>query len=501
MLEASGDTKWAEKGARLFDGALVGILIVSCLIFYWLSTHGTWDPLYEPQSSSHPFHFDKGYFFLAQAQAMIHGRLWVKPWELPGECWIRNGRCYGYFGLTPSLLRLPLLPVLDHYNRGLTPAYITAALALATGSFLAALRHLFSRMRLAQSTLMLVALVGLSFGAAGVLTQLTPASLYDEAIAWAVGFLSLSVYCFIRWWENQQLRWYALLLASLFLAANARPTAVPFAFIIGLGVGYKLWSVRGDGTWAWAKALSLGGALIVIPLATCLGVYYVKLGQLIPSYLLNQTIGGLPAFPPWLTIREIDHDELVSWRFVPTALFAYLRPDSVNFTRTSPWVGFRFSDYLAFGRAPIAYVQLRRGSLYAETVSSLTVTMPLALVVFACAAFGVVTSRMKRMGQGSARQLLRSHVLRSRHLWKVIALMAAVASWCVVLTGIDVSNRFLGDAYPLLALFLLLGLPRLARVVDRGGRVLKTGAIAIVVCGVSWQLFVNIALAWRYGSG
>jgi len=490
-----------EKGARLFDGALVGILIVSCLIFFWLSTHGTWNPLYEEQNSSHPLHFDKGYFFLAQAQATIHGRLWVKPWELPGECWVRNGRCYGYFGLTPSLLRLPLLPVLDHYNRGLTPAYITGALTLAAGSFLASLRHLFSRMRLARSTLMLVALVGLSFGAAGVLTQLTPASFYDEAIAWAVGFLSLSVYCFIRWWENQQLRWYALLLVGLLLAANARPTAVPFAFVIGLGVGYKLWRVRTVGAWAWAESLGLGGALIVIPIATCLGVYYLKLGQLIPSYLLNQTIGGPDAFPTWLAIRKIDHDDLVSWRFVPTALFAYLRPDSVIFTRPFPWVDFRFSDYPTFGRAPIAYVQLRRGSLYAETVSSLTATMPLAFAVFACAAIGVVRSRVKRIGQWSAHEVFRSHLLRSRHLWKVIALTGAVASWCVVLTGIDVSNRFLGDAYPLLALFLLLGLPRLAWAVDRGGRVLKTGTIAIVVCGVSWQLFVNIALAWRYGAG
>jgi hypothetical protein len=53
----------------------------------------------------------------------------------------------------------------------------------------------------------------------------------------------------------------------------------------------------------------------------------------------------------------------------------------------------------------------------------------------------------------------------------------------------------------MLALLLLLALPRLARAVERSGR-LVTGTVAtLVVCGIGWQLLVNIGLGWRNAVG
>lgn len=480
-----------RHNSRLFDVMLLGVLAASSLIYFWLATRGTWNPQYDHV----PRVLSTGHFFLAQARGILHARLWVHPSQTAYDCFIHNGKCYGYFGLTPSVLRLPFLALLDHYNSGFTPVFITAALTLATGSFLASLRHLLSHIHMAKATAIMVALTALGLGAAGVLTQLTQPDVYDEAIAWAVGFLSLAVFCFIRWWENQRSRWYVLLLISLILATNARPTALPFALIVGLAVGYRIW--RSTGSSEGAQSALLGGAMIILPIATCIGVFLMKFGQPIPSYLLDQQIAGPHATPRWIKIRRIDHNQLTSLKFTATALFAYLRPDALDFSRTFPWVYFRFRttfSYTGFGAAPITYIGLPRGSLYSGTVTSLTVTMPLSFVV----AVGAVADRLRRHGRAGLRHLRHSHPLRPGALWKVVLLVAAVGSWGVVLTGVAVEDRFLADAYPLMGLLLLLGLPGLVSKIDNGGRLLKFGALMVILMGTSWQLLVNIGLAWRY---
>jgi hypothetical protein len=472
------------KQKRLLDALLLGVLVFSSLVFYCVSTQGTWSPLHQQTL----FGGAEGRFFLAQAQAMTHGRLWINPSQLPGDCFIHGGRCYGYFGLTPSLLRLPFLPLLDHFNSGFTPLFITAGLTLAAGSFLALLRHLFSHLCVRTSTTLAVALIGMALGAASVLTQLSAANTYDEAIAWAVGFLSLSVYCFIRWWERQQ-RWiYVVLVISLVMAANARPTALPFAAVIGFGVGYRILMLRRDGPADWAKLVELGGVAMVLPIATCVGVFLLKFGQPIPNLLLDQTIGGQQASPEWIRVRRRDHNQLVSPKFVITALFAYLRPDAVSFSRAFPWVAFRFVSTLS-GPSPITYIALPKGSIYSSNVTSLTATMPLSFV----AAIGAIGYRVRMRIALQVRHLLPT--LRSESLWKIFVMVAALASWCVTLTGVAVEDRFLGDAYPLMALLLLLGLDGLARPLESAGRLLKLGIVLIVVVVVSWQLLVNVGLA------
>jgi hypothetical protein len=472
---------------RLLDALLLCALLLSCLIFYCVSTQGTWSPLHQQTLLGVA---PEGRFFLAQAQAMTHGRLWISQSQLPGDCFIHGGKCYGYFGLTPSLLRLPFLPLLDHFNSGFTPVFITAGLTLATGSFLALLRRLFSHLCVRSPAIVVVALLGMALGAASILTQLSAANTYDEAIAWAVGFLSLAVYYFIRWWETLQ-RWtYVALVVSLVLAANARPTGLPFALVIGFGVGYRILTLKRNESADWTKSVALGGTAILLPIATCIGVFLLKFGQPIPNLLLDQTIGGRNASPEWIRVRTRDRDHLVSLRFVMTALLAYLRPDAVSFSSAFPWVQFRFVSTLT-GPSPISYVALPQGSIYSANVTSLTATMPLSFV----AAIGATFYRLRQRIVLQVRPLLPT--LRSESFWKIFVVVAALSSWCVTLTGVAVEDRFLGDAYPLMALLLLLGLYELAKPFENAGRLLKIGIVLTVLVGVGWQLLVNIGLA-RY---
>ena len=47
--------------------------------------------------------------YTLQAQALIHGHLWVRPGSLGIEGFVVHGHTYTYFGLFPSLLRVPFL--------------------------------------------------------------------------------------------------------------------------------------------------------------------------------------------------------------------------------------------------------------------------------------------------------------------------------------------------------------------------------------------------------
>jgi hypothetical protein len=320
---------------------------------------------------------------------------------------------------------------------------------------------------------------------------LTPANVYDEAIAWAVGFLSFSIFCLIRWWEGQQLRWFLLLLGSLVLATNSRPTAVPFALVIGVGVGYRLWTTHRLGS-ADRQMSILWGALIVLPLATCLGTFVLKFGVPVPNYLYDQAIGGPHAAIWWVRIRRLDHDHLQSLRFVPTTLLAYLRPDTLDFAPTFPWVGLHLGS-LKPDSAPITYIALTPGSLYTGPMTSLTAAMPLS---FLSAIGGALSWLWRRTEQGARR--VRSFAVGSALSWKILVLVAAVSAWCVTLTSIAVNNRYLGDAFPLVALLELLGFHALVRRFEDGSRTLKVGIFVVVAAGVSWQLLVNVGLAWRY---
>jgi hypothetical protein len=77
------------------------------------------------------------YFFTAQADALLRGRFWVDPKSTVGnECWYVAGKCYGYFGLTPSILRFPILLVIGQTTQSFAVFMIPIALGVAFGASL-----------------------------------------------------------------------------------------------------------------------------------------------------------------------------------------------------------------------------------------------------------------------------------------------------------------------------------------------------------------------------
>ena len=80
---------------------------------------------------------DGGYddnFYDLQAWAILHGHLYLPNGSIGGEAFLHNGHQYTYFGLFPSLLRIPVLLV-THSLDGRLSALLILIAWLLTGLF------------------------------------------------------------------------------------------------------------------------------------------------------------------------------------------------------------------------------------------------------------------------------------------------------------------------------------------------------------------------------
>src|SRR4029450_646893 len=75
-------------------------------------------------------------FFDLQARSMLHGRLDVPADRVGFEGFVTGGKTYVYFGVVPSLLRMPVLVLTDNADGQLTTlSMLAAAVVLAVAAF------------------------------------------------------------------------------------------------------------------------------------------------------------------------------------------------------------------------------------------------------------------------------------------------------------------------------------------------------------------------------
>lgn len=75
-------------------------IFISLCVCFWFATWGEGDLFY-------PEHLCG--FYDAQARSLLAGRLDVPPEAIEFEAFIHDGKTYGYFGIAPALLRVPLV--------------------------------------------------------------------------------------------------------------------------------------------------------------------------------------------------------------------------------------------------------------------------------------------------------------------------------------------------------------------------------------------------------
>jgi hypothetical protein len=116
----------AAVGRRRFTVAAVVALALVAVPYVWT--------LWGPWESANPLRTTiyEDNFYDLQARAMFHGHLWLPKGSIGIEAFVHDGRQYTYFGLFPSLLRMPILRVTSRLDGRLTaPSMLLAWVATA----------------------------------------------------------------------------------------------------------------------------------------------------------------------------------------------------------------------------------------------------------------------------------------------------------------------------------------------------------------------------------
>ncbi len=212
--------KWL--GHRRQHRWFIATLGLCALCYAAVSTGGTFHIFY-PETF--------GNFYDFQAASLLRGRLDVSPAALPGEYFLVNGKYYGYFGLTPALLRIPfslLRGSFGQLSRSFMLAYYVASLLAAY----LILRWMRARARGDHAPPSAWAVVVFTAGSGLGTTLLflsSRAFVYHEAILCGVAFTLWGVYFTLRYSAEPERGWWIGALVCGTLAVHARPPLGLFA--------------------------------------------------------------------------------------------------------------------------------------------------------------------------------------------------------------------------------------------------------------------------------
>lgn len=442
--------------------ALVCAVAMALYVFGW-STHWTFDP-----ATTSPFLRNR--FFTAQAQSLLNGHLWVDRQAHPWECFFRDGKCYGYFGIMPSLLRVPLLAVFGSHVKEYAALFISVACGIATWAGVDMCRTLLLASgkvhdKWADWSMVSAALL---IGPAGLLLLLMDPYVYQESLAWSVAGVLVAVNLLLRWWQSRSANLLLYATAALVFASGARLTAAFAGTVAAAG----LWYLTRDGHLDDRRTRRGLWALALVPILTTFSVMFLKFGAPLPPFSSYQS----------RETADIQYVEKINpglengLRNLPTSLFGYVRPDAVRIQSSYPFVAFRFGNPrwgLPLNR--ITYLPpLQKDSLYVERTSSLTSLAPAGLAAIVGATY---VSYRKR-----------------RHWVRLVLLAAVSVQPLLMLLSYGIAVRYMVDLYPLTVIATALLVPWMAGL-GSASRRMKLLAGPIIAASICWSLWVIPVLA------
>ena len=279
------------------------------------------------------------YFYDLQARAMFHGHLYLPNGKMGIEAFVHNGRDYTYFGIFPSLIRMPILLVTSRLDGQMTGPSILVAWMLTA---------LFSSLMLWRARILIrgEALVGraeaASYGAlmatimggSVVLYLAATPFVYSEDFAWSVPLTVGSLFALLGVLERPS-RGRVAASGLLILCANLDRTPPGWALSITafLVAGWFALGRGGASNRRWALPLLAVG---IVPFLVSSAVTYAKFG--IPV--------GLPmADQVWATVNAhrryflaANGGKAFSFGFLPSTLWAYLQPFGIRVGALFPFI-------------------------------------------------------------------------------------------------------------------------------------------------------------------
>lgn len=453
-----------DAGRRRFTWAsliAIGVTAVPLLWTLW-SDWGPFNPLRKSVYEDN--------FYDLQARAMFHGHLSLASGAIGIEGFIHDGRTYTYFGLFPSIIRMPVLLVTSSLDGKLTPTYMLLAWLL-TGLFCSLLlwrvRYLvrgdvaMGRAEAAGFGLLLATLMG---GTIWMLLASIP-FVFNEDIAWSICLTVGSIFALLGVIERPS--WGRVVASGvLILCANLDRATTGWACVVGAGLiaVWFLFGFGGQGNRRWFLPVLLSG---LIPLVVGCAVNYGKFGVLFGVSNYEQVWTHVNAYRRRFLAANHNAEEGVI--FIPTNLVAYLRPNGLGFSNVFPYVSLPASPPSALGG--VLFDRLYR-------TASLPASTPL---LFLLSLWGLVTAfRPRAVGKVAKTRLL---------------LLAAGSAGAALMLWGYIAPRYIGDFVPFLALASAVAVADIFRRLDRRGPSVKIGALATLSIVALFCIVANIGMA------
>lgn len=409
-------------------------------------------------------------FYDLQTRAMFHGHLWLAHGAIGIEAFVHRGHEYTYFGLFPSIIRMPILAFTNSFDGKLTGPFILVAW-IGSGIFTALLlwrvRVLVrgsAVMTLAEAGTYGVLVATVLAGSVFMVLAATPFT-FDEDIAWSICLTIGSMFALLGVLERPS---WGRVAASfgLVLAANLNRVTTGWACVVGavLIAGW-FWLRRSDReNRRWCIPM-LGVGLV--PLVVGCAVNYSKFGMLFGVPSSEQVWTHVNAYRR--SFLAANHNSEVGTNFITSDIVAYLRPDGLRFTSVFPYVTLPASPAPAL--AGVLFDRRYR-------TASMTASMPL---LFLLSCWGMVTAfRPRPVGRAALTRIL---------------LLAAGAGGAALFLWGYIAPRYLGDFVPFLALASAVAVADIWRRLDgRSGRV-RIGALAVISLLAAFSIVANVGMA------
>jgi hypothetical protein len=453
-----------EQSRRRFTTAvLVGTVAVLPLLLWlmWDLWSGTVNPL-------RGVPYDN--FYDLQARAMFHGHLYLPSGKMGIEAFVRNGRDYTYFGIFPSLLRMPVLLVTSSLDGKMTAPSILLAwmsTALVSSLMLWRLRILIrgraivGRAEAASFGALMATIMG---GSVILYLGATP-FIYNEDFAWSIPLTVGSMFCLLGVLEHPT-RGRVVASGLFILGCNLNRTPAGYACSIGAFL-VAAWFATGRGGTAERRwALPLAGIGVVTFLVSC-AVTYAKFGIPVGLPMADQVWATVNAHRRYLLAAN--GGKAFSFAFLPSTLWAYLQP-----------LGLRVSGIFPFVTPPGAPAAWLAGAVMDQSypTASLTDTSPLLLLL---AVWGTVTA-FRPKGIGLVR------------LTRFVLIAAAAGAGGVLLWGY-ISQRYIADLMPFFIIAASIGLIDIWRRLAGRQRGARGAVLGVVVAGAVYCIAANLAIA------
>ncbi len=394
-------------------------MCVGIVYFWFLETYGTFQ---FPSS----FPDGRSSYLAAEALSILHGHWSVPPFYLAGlhgECLNYRNVCTGYYGIMPSLLRIPAVALVGD-SRFITPLYLLASFATYLVAAFLVIRNLLSLKR-PGSTLSARAQIGL-----GLLVVFSPVSflavrgyMYEEEILWGVAFLMATFAWLIKYLATFKSSDLWIGIAFGLATVQTRPPEGITAVIACVGIS-ALYSRGARRIWFSAASTVSGLSLAVVNLS--------KFGVIVPSL---QHHGGYLSNPIRLAFVTRCGDFNVGR--IPSAVLLYLVPNfhgwPLNFAYTPDQYALHFANLTVTNSC----------TEWLEAFSPVSVTYP---ALTACAAFGVYVI---------VKAIFNRKILN--YAWMGVFIAAGAIGIATVLSAAGETERYLGDFTPLLLILAFAG--------------------------------------------